>query len=362
MTQLNIKNITKYVVLGLFLVALIPTVSFAKYDDSSDFGYGGWNSSGYSDYSSDYYDTSYGYDVGYSVYDYGYNDYYPSYGGYDYGSYGGYGGNYYTTPSYTGSYAAGANYRPSTSYTTPSYTTPSTSYSSSNPFTTSNANAQNDVKVVTTATGGNANAVASSSNVNVNNNVNNVYVYTNPSGNAVIHNPEYQRLDGYCVITPNNPRVGQSVTATAYMTGGIGSYIYTWGGDLTTSATGVSTTFTSYTAGTKNISVTVRSGQDVITKNCTVTFDNQVLAYNSYNSYSYPSTVTSGTPVSGVFLQPGYVSTGKPVSGVYLNELPATGLDFGFMEYTVGFMVIILATVMVLVSRAKKTFVSSINR
>ncbi|MES2623428.1 MAG: hypothetical protein V4576_03400 [Patescibacteria group bacterium] len=150
---------------------------------------------------------------------------------------------------------------------------------------TSNAtggNATGGNSNATGGTGGNANAQTGSSNA-VNNNVNNIFVYTNPTGTAVVNNPAYQRLDGYCVITPNNPRVGQTVTATAYMTGGIGGYTYSWSGDLVSMSSGVSTQFTSQRAGTVNITVTARSGEDVATRNCTATFSN-----NNY-SYDYPT-------------------------------------------------------------------------
>lgn len=364
------NTITKTaLVLGLFV---LPMISFAGSTGNTSSGSlgSGWN------YGSGSYSSPTSYSTGYSSpssWNYGSGSYStptsyssPSYGsGYSSPSYTGssIGGGY--TPSYSGGVSYGSSYRPP-SYTGSSlggYTySPSsaTSYSSSNPNT--NSKATNDVKV--TATGGDAFATggsASSSNTNINNNVNNVYVYTNPSGNAVVHNPEYRRLDGYCVITPSVARLGQTVTATAYITGGIGNYTYTWGGDLTSSATGVSTSFTSYNAGTKNITVTARSDQDVITKSCNVTFENNPVAVNSY-SYNYGSSVTTGTPVSGVYLQPSYtqrVTTGTPVSGVYLNELPATGVDLNWMHYMVGFMVLILATVMTVIGKAKKSFANS---
>jgi hypothetical protein len=368
--MVNTIKTTKIIAFATLLALVIPATSFAGKDNSGSYDYprSGWDSYTGGSGSSYYYDTP--------SYDYSY-DYTPSYSygsGYSSPSYG---GSSYSAPSYSGSslggygysggsISYGSSYKPA-SYSGSSIPSTSYSYSSSNPNTTSSAT--NNTKV--TASGGNANAVAtggnaSSSNTNINNNVNNVYVYTNPTGNAVVHNPEYQRLDGYCVISPSNARTGQTVTATAYATGGIGNYSYTWGGDLATASYGVSTSFTSYNPGTKNISVTVRSDQDVITKNCTVTFENNPVAVNSYSNtnygYGYGSTVTTGTPVSGVYLQPAYtqrVTTGTPVSGVYLNELPATGGDLNWMHYTIGLMVLVLATVMTMISRAKKSFVGS---
>ncbi len=345
-------------ILGLFI---LPTVSFAGPAGSYGEGYydydtsSGWGGDTYSygyDYTPSYYDdTSSGW--GGDTYSYGY-DYTPSY------STPYYGGSGYSAPSYSGSSIGGYGYSPSyggsygSSYTPPSYsgsTLGGYTYSPSNATAGANANAGSDVTTV--ATGGNSSASASSSNTNINNNVNNVYVYTNPTGNAVVHNPEYQRVDGYCIITPATARTGQTVTATAYITGGIGSYTYTWGGDLASSASGVSTSFTSYNPGVKTITVTARSGQDVVTRSCNVTFENYVASYN------YGSTVTTGTPVSGVYLQPGYtqVTTGTPVSGVYLNELPATGVDLNWMHYMIGFMIVVLATIATLISKSKKSFV-----
>jgi hypothetical protein len=183
-------------------------------------------------------------------------------------------------------------------------------------------------------------------------------VYTNPQGTAVLQNPAFQRLDGYCLITPNNPRVGQTITVTAYATGGIGSYTYNWGGDIYYGS-GASTQFTSQTAGTKNISVTVRSGEEVVTRNCSVTFTNDT--YSSYTNYpSYTSSnvqvnrPTSGTPVSGVFVQ-----SGTPVSGVYLNQLPATGIDLGWMDYMIGFLALVLTTVVVAITRSRKQLLAT---
>ena len=268
-----------------------------------------------------------------------------------------------------------------------------------------------------------SNSTSSSSAVAINNN--NVYVYTNPTGNAVVYNPGRQVLSGYCEITPSNPRTGQTVTATAYATGGIGNYTYTWGGDIN-QTTGVSTSFTSYTTGTKNIIVTIRSDQEVVTKSCNVTFVNDsfnnglsatcfanptfaninqtvtwrvsVTGGNGFN-YSYNWSGTDGLSGSGDTISRAYGTTGTkqanvtvfsngqsvttscstniggtsgfftgssvnitgsnltsgtPVSGIFLGDLPATGLSLGFVDYMIGFMILILASVFTFVYQAKK--------
>ncbi|MES2985877.1 MAG: hypothetical protein V4686_01985 [Patescibacteria group bacterium] len=451
--MLNITKTTKIIAFAFMLAFIIPTTASAYKNDSwgdsySDSGwddyYGGSGSSYYYDtpsydYSYDY-TPDYSYDYGYedtSYYGGGYDDYYTPSSYYSTPSYNNYSYPTYTTPTYNYSYPSYT----SSYYSTPS--TPSTSYSNSssvaNPVTTSNSTsaAANETKVTSNNTNANnASAVASSSNVNnnnlVNNNVNNVYVYTNPTGTAVVNNPAYQRLDGYCIITPSNPRTGQTVTATAYMTGGIGEYTYVWGGDLNSSATGVSTSFTSYTTGTKNITVTARSGQDVKTVNCTVTFQNEyhnnsltAVCYPSIQnagvnqtitwrvnptggngnytygwsgsdnlygnnssvdrSYSYPgqknatvtvysngqsvsatcytniASISSGSSVSGVYVQPQYIKQGTSVSGVYLNDLPATGISLTWMHYMIATMVIILAAVVTVISKNKARFTGVVD-
>lgn len=438
-------KIIKKLKTALLVCVILVTPTFAsagesgfynEYDYSPSDYQGGTYAEGDYAYS---YDTPYSYDTydytpySYDSYDYGYdNSDYGNYGYDDSGYYGGdYGSNYggyypsYSTPSstYGGNIYGGYNYP---TYTQPVVTTPVVS--------TSNAV---------------ANAVANNNNVNnnVNNNtnVNNVYVYTNPSGTAVINNPAHQRLDGYCVVSPSNARTGQTVTATAYASGGIGSYTYQWSGDVSGGGYGASTSFTSYNPGTKNITVTIRSGEEVTTKSCSVTFAREYIEENfsavcypstqnatvgqtitwrvtvngqTYNSsdyygygtsygnnysytwngsdglygsgstvsktYTYPgsksATVTvsngnrtisatcsanvnqvysysptSGTPVSGVYVQPDQIKTGTPISGVYLNDLPATGIDMTWKHYMIAFMVIILATVGFLMSRSRKS-------
>ncbi len=414
-----IKTIKYLVFATAFLI--VPAISHADYSDSWGGDYGGWGDSG------DYY-TSGIYNS--PSYDY-YNDYTPYY----YNSTPSYsGGSNYNYPAYSygGSSTGGRAYNPGYSYTG-GVSYPTYSYSSSAiPSSGASKSDSTVTNKTTVTTNSNSTASAVASSTNINNNVNNVYVYTNPQGTAVLQNPAFQRLDGYCLITPINPRVGQTVTVTAYATGGIGSYQYTWGGDLYYGS-GASTQFTSHNAGTKNIAVTVRSGEEVITRNCSVTFGGEnnnngsftascyaspqtaninetitwrVYASGGYGSYTYSwsgsdnlygtgesvsksygytgqksatvqvyangqtisttcyaninsgnftssnvqiNRTTSGTPVSGVFVQ-----SGTPVSGVYLNQLPATGIDLNWIHYVVGFLALILTTVVVMIIRSRK--------
>ncbi|MEN9604786.1 MAG: hypothetical protein RJB39_471 [Candidatus Parcubacteria bacterium] len=279
--MLKIFKNTKTVV-AILVIFMIPVFASAgtsgDYDEGyySPYEYSGWNDSagdysgsyGYTGYDDSYDYTPYSYDTGYYNDNYGYDtgySNYGNYGGYDYPSYNNYGG------TYGGDIYGGYRY-PTVGGSTPAVTTPA--YTTNTNVSSSNSNAV-------------ANAVNTNNNVNNNTNVNNVYVYTNPSGTAVINNPAHQRLDGYCVITPSNPRIGQSVTATAYASGGIGSYTYQWSGDLS-SGWGASTSFTSYNVGTKNINVTIRSGEEVMTKSCSVTFVQDTIS-NDFSAVCYPS-------------------------------------------------------------------------
>ncbi len=307
------KQIKKAVLVAIFTIFAIPTMVSAG--PSGDFGSDSWGGDSWGSWGGYAPTYDYTYTPNYSY------DYSPSYSGSSYG--GGY------TPSYGGG-SYGSSYVPYTGSSYGGSSIPSVQYSSN-----SNSNENNNTSH------SNSNSTSSSSAVAVNNNVNNVYVYTNPSGNAVVNNPAHQYLNVYCVITPANPRIGQVVTATAYATGGIGNYTYTWGGDIY-AASGASTSFTSYTAGTKTITVTVRSDQEVITKSCSVTFEG-----NTY--YGGGSNYTG----SSVNLTPG-ITSGTPVSGVYLSDLPATGVSLTFTHYMVGAMVMVLALVGTFVFQARK--------
>ncbi len=332
-------QIKKLVFIAIFAVFMVPVVASAGGDNNyGGYSLGGWNY-GSGSYSQPVSYTSYSYTPTYSS---GVSSYRPSYSsGYSYPSYSSYG---YTYPSYSSSYVPsyGGYYSSGGSYATPSY---------------SNTSVKNNNKVTSTNTNTNTStATASASSTNINNNINNnnVYVYTNPGGNAVVYNPSHVNLSGYCTVVPTNPRVGQTVTATAYASGGVGDYTYVWSGDINYT-TGSATSFTSYTPGTKNITVTIRSGQETVTRTCEVTFYANTYVNNYYGS-SYSSYVPTGTPVSGVFTQ--RLTSGTPVSGVYLNDLPATGLSLNFIHYMIIAMTLILAAVATFVYQARKRLIS----
>lgn len=396
------KQIKKVVLVALIAIFTMPAIASA--DSSYGFDNGGYDTGGWGSWGGG--SSAYDYTPTYSYQPvYGGSNYTPSYGGSsytsDYGSYGSYPGI-----SYSGS------------------SIPSSTYNS-NDNANKNNNKNNNANKNVNKNKSNSTSTSSSSAVAVNNNVNNnnVYVYTNPTGNAVVYNPAHIPLTGYCVITPQNAQLGQTVVATAYASGGTGNYTYTWGGDIY-SASGASTSFTSYTAGTKTIIVTIRSGSEVATKSCDVTFGNNqnydlsavcyanptnaginqvvtwsvnptggngnytyswsgtdnLTGYNQYVSkqYGYSGTKTAYVTVSSggrtvttscsmnvsgyggvsytgssINITPD-ITSGTPVSGVYLSQLPATGLSLGFTEYMIAAMVMVLAAVFTFVYQARK--------
>ncbi len=328
-----IKTIIK-ISIFLLVMVLAPMSTSAGTNNSSyfDVGYDDYWSGSPSSYSYDYYTPVYQSSYDYVPYSYGSN--------YDYSEY---------TPSYTSSYRPTNAYNDYMSY----YNSLARSYPSTYTYSTP-SNGGSNTNVNTSAS-----ASASSTNVNTNINNNNVYVYTTPQGNAVTYNPSYQYLSVTCSPSNTNPRVGETVVMTAYATGGTGNYTYSWSGDAYSYySTGPTTSISASVPGTRTVTVTVRSGQEVQTRSCSVTFNGYVQAYNY--GYSYPtytgSTVTTGNLVSGVYIQPGQIkraTTGTPVSGVYLNDLPATGVDLNWKHYMIALFVLILGTVGYMTSRSR---------
>ena len=77
---------------------------------------------------------------------------------------------------------------------------------------------------------------------------------------------------------------------------------------------------------------------------------------NGYYTSSV-SSMTSGSPISGIFTQ--RISSGTPVSGVYLGDLPATGLSLSWIHYMVATMVLILTAVGTFVYQSKKRLMTA---
>lgn len=316
------KQIKKILFTAIFAVFVIPTLALAG--PTGSYGSGSWNGStgGWGAWGGNSPTYNYSYTPNYS-----YSQ--PSTQSFNQQSY---------TPSYS-NFNAGISYLPTQSFL-PTYSYVGGGQGGSGQTSNNNRNTNTSSSVSTSS--------SSASAVATNNNINNVYVYTNPTGNAVVHNPGRILLDGYCTITPSNPRVGQTVTATAYATGGIGNYTYNWSGDVS-NLSGASVSFVSYTTGIKNINVTIRSDQEIVTRSCTVNYQND----NTFFGNTYSSYVPTGG--SSVNLTPNTgITSGSPISGVFLGDLPATGLSLSFFDYMIATMVIILTAIIAFVYQAKK--------
>ncbi len=126
-------------------------------------------------------------------------------------------------------------------------------------------------------------------------------------------NPPVNNLSAYCVASPQNATINQTVVWTAYVTGGSYNnsyYTYSWYGTDNLSFGNASTIQKSYqTAGSKTATVTIYGNGQTISATC----------YANVTGYV--------TPISNVTVirQP---SAPAPVSGVYLSQIPATGINF----------------------------------
>lgn len=127
-----------------------------------------------------------------------------------------------------------------------------------------------------------------------------IYVYDDYDNRHRDHNPPsyyppvYEPLGVSCYSSVTEAYVGDIVVWNASVYGGNGNYYVTWSGSNGFSSTGSSATIRYNSGGSKTASVTVRSGNQTISKNC-----NSILVrdysvqypitpiYNYYNNYDY---------------------------------------------------------------------------
>ena len=133
----------------------------------------------------------------------------------------------------------------------------------------------------------------------VNEPYNNQYQYQNPQN-------QYQNLYASCNVYPSTILTGQSATWAVDVSGGTGNYSYYWTGD---GLSGSSRTITqSYsTAGTKYGTVTVYSGNQTLTRTCTLNVNQAGGGASNVTVYRTPGE----TPLA---------------SAVYLSQVPYTGI------------------------------------
>ena len=130
--------------------------------------------------------------------------------------------------------------------------------------------------------------------------------------------PSVAPLYASCYATPLSIYTGGTTQWASSVTGGIGSYNITWMGDEGLSGYGSVITKTYYNPGSKSASITVLSGSQRVSVNCSTTVNvtgaSNYYNYNNYNNYIAPlsascsantsyaglgSTVTWTTSVTG---------------------------------------------------------------
>lgn len=364
---------------ALTLIVMPAKVAFAGGEDNDYSDYGGYDWGGGSDYGySDY--------GGYDWNDYGgtgsygstgYQDYYENTPYYSYTTPSG-GSSYYQTPSYqysTPSYYGGSSYVPYQPMTYQQYPQSSPNYNTnansnynqqsqgqSQSSTNNNTNKNNSTSVSSSNSSATANNNLTNNNSNNSNNTNNsinnnnisLVVYaagaTSTYSNTSDNNPQ---LNGYCIINPNTVAVGQDANFMAYPSGGTGYYTYSWSG-----TDGISSDSQNFTGrfgipGTKNAYVSIHSGNQTITRSCSVTV---VQNYNyNYTQPTYPNNVT-------VYRQP----TQTTQSGVYLSQVPATGISFNMKTglFAAGLLIwsAFVAFIMIVRRKAKLANVSELTK
>ncbi len=211
------------------------------------------------------------------------------------------GGSSYSYVPATSRYIAGCTSSCGSSYSTPRYvpnTTPScgsscggSSYTTPSYVYSSNTAANNNAN--TSNSSSSANSSSSVGNI-TNNNVNNNTVVVNvPSGTSNTNTPPATPgLEGYCTINPNSVGINQDVYFSASATGGNGNYTYSWSGSDGISSSGQSFTghFSSY--GSKTATVTIQSGNQSISRTCSVNVQNN--NNNSLSAYCVASPTNAG--------------------------------------------------------------------
>ncbi len=142
-------------------------------------------------------------------------------------------------------------------------------------------------------------------------------------------------LSGSCSTNISNPTVGDNVNWSAYAVGGNGFYTYTWTDFQGYNGTGqyISRFYT--TPGLKNMTLTISSGSQTITRYCSVYMsantinNNQV--YNPYippvyaPTYNTPTYQNYNAPVQNQVL--GSSASAPTLAAVYLSDVPYTGFE-----------------------------------
>jgi hypothetical protein len=172
-------------------------------------------------------------------------------------------------------------------------------------------------------------------------------------------NPPTSALDGSCSISATSAQINQDLVFTASGFGGTAPYTYQWSGSdgLISSAQ----TFTGRFSipGFKNANVIIRDNNgNAVSRTCSVTVGQVASIPPTYNPpVYYPPTYQPQTPV----YQPPV--TGTPVSGVFLNQVPATGIEFGFKMtlFTIAMLIWSVFAAYLFVTKRYKTLFADVS-
>lgn len=158
--------------------------------------------------------------------------------------------------------------------------------------------------------------VTSSDGQTVTANCGSLYVYP-PQGS---YNPYYGSLSGSCSANVSSAQVGTTIDWSAYAVGGNGVYTYSWSdSDGYTSFGQYLSRFYTY-AGQKNMTLTITSNGESITRTCSV----YIIPSATYTyTPTYPTYTTY--PVQNRVLA--YNDTNTNLSSVYLSDVPYTGFS-----------------------------------
>jgi hypothetical protein len=126
------------------------------------------------------------------------------------------------------------------------------------------------------------------------NNTASISIYTNSYNNNNYNNYDYNNynqnytgnLTASCYSIPTNPAIGESVTWYAIVNGGSGTYTYYWSGTDTLVGSSQSVSRIYYTGGQKSANVIITSGNNVISKGCTVNIPTYNIGNNTNSDLS----------------------------------------------------------------------------
>lgn len=162
----------------------------------------------------------------------------------------------------------------------------------------------------------------------------------------------YGNLSGSCSTNISNPIVGNNVNWSGYAVGGNGVYTYSWSDNEGLNSVGQYVSKYYSTAGQKNVTLTITSNGQSITRYCSVyvlgtTINNPV--YNPYIPPVYNPTVPTA-PIQNQVL--GSNTQGTTLAAVYLSDVPYTGFEDVFVP--ILFMLAVLSWSMYLAYRFTK--------